>query len=285
MLSTSEYSSSSFFNLLLSRWESTNSLLCIGLDPDLSKMPSSFRDEKKPLDERLFAFNKAVITATHDLVCCYKPQAAFYEQYGVSGLNALYKTVAYIHEAFPEIPVLFDAKRGDIGSTAEAYAISVFDSLRADGVTINPYLGKDSVQPFLDRKEKGIFILAKTSNSGSSDFQNKSVEGMPLYEYVATIVCTKWNSNQNCGLVVGATYPEELRKVRTIIRDMTLLIPGIGAQGGNIQKTVTAGKNAEGTGMIISSSRAILYASVGEDFPEAARHVAKDTNEEINKWR
>jgi orotidine-5'-phosphate decarboxylase len=278
-------SASSFFSLIKNRWEYANTLLCVGLDPDIQKMPQKFRDETLPLSERLILFNKALIDATEEYVCCYKPQSAFYEQYGVEGLLALSETIAYIHERYSDIPVLLDAKRGDVGNTAAAYATTVFDVMKADGVTINPYLGKDSVEPFLKREEKGIIILAKTSNPGSGDFQNKLIDGMPMYEYVATTVFEKWNSRNNCGLVVGATYPEELKKVREIVHDMPLLIPGIGAQGGSIEETVTNGKDSNGTGMIISSSRAILYASSGTDFAEAAGHIALSTKNEINKWR
>lgn len=282
---TAPTSSSSFFSLLQNRWHNTNTLLCVGLDVDIKKMPQNFQDDARSLTERIFAFNKAIIDATHEYVCCYKPQSAFYEQYGVDGLNSLADTINYIHKVYPEVPVLLDAKRGDVGNTADAYAKALFDVLHADAITLNPYLGYDSIEPFIKYTDKGVIILAKTSNPGSGDFQNKTIEGIPLYEYIARTVTKEWNKNNNCGLVVGATYPNELKNVRKIVGDMLLLIPGIGAQGGDIEACVKAGKDSNGTGMIISSSRAILYASSYDDFSDAARDMAKKTRDKINTYR
>ncbi len=186
------------------------------------------------------------------------------------------------------MPVILDAKRGDIGSTAQHYASEAFDRYRADAVTVNPYLGRDSVQPFLDRTDKGVIVLCRTSNPGARDLQDLVVpdkigDGRPLYQHVAQLVARDWNANGNCALVVGATYPDELQEVRAIIGDMSILVPGIGAQGGDVQAVLRNGKNTQGAGLIISSSRAILYAGSGEDFAQAARGEARKLRDEINR--
>lgn len=251
-----------------------NSLLSIGLDPDLGKIPSRLLKIKNPI----FEFNKSVIDATVDLVCCYKPQFAFYASNGLQGIKALIQTITYIHLKYPEIPVLLDAKRGDIEFTAEQYVKEVFDVYRADAVTVNPYLGFDSTKPFLERKDKGIIILCKTSNPGSTDFQDLNLNGIPLYVAVAKKIVA-WNKiYKNCLMVVGATWPEQLRKVREIAPEMFFLVPGIGAQGGDLKKTLENGLRRDKSGLIINSSRGIIFS-------QNPRKEALKLKEEINKYR
>jgi len=254
-----------------------NSLLCVGLDIDLKKIPSSLLNKADPI----FEFNKAIIDNTKDLVCAYKPNMAFYEMYGVYGLQALIKTIEYI--SMQEVPVILDAKRGDIGNTASAYAKSIFEIYKADAATVSPYMGQDSVEPFLENADKGIFILCLTSNPGSRDFQRFG-EKEPLYKTVARKV-KEWNKNGNAGLVVGATNPDELKEIRVMVGDMPILIPGIGAQGGDLAKTVRYGANKKGERAIINSSRGIIFASQGEDFAGSARVAARKLKEEINNYR
>jgi orotidine-5'-phosphate decarboxylase len=258
--------------------ERSNSLLCVGLDPGVAKLPKSARDQ--------FEFNKAIIDATSDLVSSYKPNSAFYEARGAEGVAALKQTCDYLREHHPEIPIIIDAKRGDIGNTNAGYVEYVFDYLGADAVTVAPYMGYESLERFLERADKGIIVLCRTSNEGSGEFQNLSVDGEPLYKYVARQVSEVWNSRGNCSLVVGATYPDELREVRAIVGpDMPLLIPGIGAQGGDLAGTLAAGLGAGRAGLMISSSRGIIFASDGDDFAQAARAEAMKLRDEINKYR
>ncbi len=260
-------------------WHRNNSLLCVGLDPDLEKIPDHLRTAKSPL----FEFNRAIIESTSDLVCAFKPQIAFY---AASGLERdLELTIAYIHENFPGIPVILDAKRGDIGSTAKLYAQEAFDRYGADAVTVNPYLGGDALEPFLDRSDKGVIILCRTSNPGAIDIQDLELNGEKLYRIVARKAAREWNRNGNVLLVVGATYPQELGEIRSLVGNMPLLVPGIGAQGGDIEKAVNNGKTSDGTGMIINSSRGIIYAGKGKDFAQAARTAALQLKEEINRYR
>jgi orotidine-5'-phosphate decarboxylase len=248
------------------------SMVCVGLDSDYEQLPSIVKADQ-PVEEAILRFNCDIVDATHDLVCAYKPNAAFYEAQGADGLRALVRTIRYIHERYPGIPVILDAKRGDIGSTNLGYAQSAFDVIGADAITVNPYLGKEALAPLLARREKGIIVLAKTSNPGSGEFQDLPVGPAqePLYQIVARHVARDWNSNGNCALVVGATYPGELRQVRALVADMPILIPGIGVQGGEIAATVAAGKDSRGRGMIINSARGIIFASRGSDFAGAAR--------------
>jgi orotidine-5'-phosphate decarboxylase len=260
------------------------SLLCVGLDPEPAKFPAHLRGEP----EAIFEFCRAIINATADLACCFKPQIAHFA--ALHAEDALERLIAHIHTAHPGVPVILDAKRGDIGSTAQHYASEAFDRYGADAVTVNPYLGRDSVQPFLDRADKGVIVLCRTSNPGARDLQDLIVPdgiggGRPLYRHVAQLVAREWNANGNCALVVGATYPDELREVREIVGDMTILVPGVGAQGGDVAAVLRNGRNAQGAGLIISSSRAILYASGGEDFAQAARREAQKLRDEINRWR
>lgn len=259
-----------------------DSLVCVGLDPELGKLPVHIASQAEPL----FAFNKEIIDSTADLVCAYKPNSAFYEAYGADGISQLKKTTDYIGNKYPHIPILLDSKRADIGNTNEGYVTHSFDYLGVDAVTLHPYLGQEALKPFLERDDKGCIILCRTSNPGAGEFQDLQVDGKPLYQHVARQVAQRWNKNSNCLLVVGATYPGEMRIVREIAgSDITFLVPGIGAQGGDLEAVMTAGINADRTGLIISSSRGIIYAGEGEDFAAGARQAAQELRDEINKFR
>jgi orotidine-5'-phosphate decarboxylase len=235
------------------------------------------------------AFNRAIIEATADLACCYKPNLAFYEAMGPPGLEVLQRTV----EAVPErLLVIADAKRGDIASTADAYARALFDVYGFDAATVNPYLGTDSLTPFLERPDKGVFILCRTSNAGGADLQaltvsgdSPSAEGHPLYETVAKLARDRWNGNGNVGLVVGATFPEELGRIRELCPRLPFLLPGVGAQGADVAAAVRNALDEDGGGFIINSSRQILYASTGRDYAQAARRAAEALRDEINRAR
>jgi orotidine-5'-phosphate decarboxylase len=270
-----------FTEMLAGAWAKNNSLLCVGLDPDPAKFPAHLQG--KP--DAIFQFCTAIADATADLACAFKPQIAYFAaRRAEDQLEAL---IAHIHAKHPGVPVILDAKRGDIGSTAEQYAIEAFERYQADAVTVNPYMGRDSVEPWLAYNDKGVILLCRTSNPGGSDLQFQKVGsgGTALYELVAEKVAKEWNTTGQCALVVGATFPGEIARVREIVGDLPLLVPGIGAQGGDIEATVNAGKTAAGTGLMINSSRAILYASQGEDFAVAARNVAQETRDAINRWR
>jgi orotidine-5'-phosphate decarboxylase len=268
-----------FIETIRAVWQKNNSLVCVGLDTDVTKIPAHLRKPESPV----FAFNKAIVDATADLVCAYKPQIAYYAAAGAE--DELKETITYVHKKYPAIPVILDAKRGDIGATAEMYAKEVFDRYQADAVTVNPYLGGDTLKPFLERKDKGVIILCRTSNPGAIDIQDLEVNGEKLYRIVAAKAVRQWNDNGNALLVVGATYPKELQEIRAICGDMPLLVPGIGAQGGDVEQAVINGKDREGTGMIINSSRGIIYAGQGEDFADAARRETVRLRDEINKYR
>ena len=260
-------------------WRDNDSLVCVGLDPEIERFPPRIRAEASPI----FQFNRAVIDATADLVCAYKPQFAHYAAYEAE--DQLERTIEYIHRVHPGIPVILDAKRGDIGHTAERYAIEAFERYGADAVTVNPYLGGDSLEPFLRHTERGVLILCRTSNPGAGDLQDLRVEGRPLYQVVAELAARRWNVHGNCLLVVGATYPRELAAVRALVGDMPLLVPGVGAQGGDVEQVVASGCTRSGTGLIVSSSRTILYASGGEDFAQAARAATASLRDQINASR
>jgi orotidine-5'-phosphate decarboxylase len=271
-----------FLEKLDASWVKNNSLLCVGLDPNMDMLPHHLRGSKTPF----FDFNKAIIDAAADLVCAFKPNSAFYEARGAAGIEELKQTCDYIREKYPELPIILDFKRGDIGNTNNHYIKFAFDYLQVDAVTVQPYQGRQAVQPFLDRKDKGVMVLCRTSNVGSDEFQDMLVDGRKLYVHVAEHVRDEWNANGNCQLVVGATYPKELAEIRALVGDkMVFLVPGFGAQGGDLEATVRAGITSSGNGLIINSSRAIIYASDGEDFAEAARSKATASRDEINKYR
>ena len=268
------------FTLELARaWERNDSLLCVGLDPEIERFPRHILAEASPI----FHFNKAIVDATADLVCAYKPQFAHYAAYEAE--DQLERTIEYVHRAYPGVPVILDAKRGDIGNTAERYAIEAFERYGADAVTVNPYLGGDSLEPFLRHAERGVAILCRTSNPGAGDLQDLQVGGRPLYQVVAELAARRWNARGNCLLVVGATYPRELAEVRALVGDMPLLVPGVGAQGGDVEQVVKCGRTLAGTGLIVSSSRALLYASQGADFAQAARAATAHLRDKINASR
>lgn len=267
----------SFKDKLNQRIEKANTLLCIGLDSDKSMLPSFLSSQ--------YMFNKAVIDETHDLVCAYKPNTAFYEAQGAQGIKELKLTCDYLRNNYLDIVIILDAKRADIGNTNESYARFAFDYLGADAITLNPYLGHGALKPFLDRKEKGSIILCKTSNPDACEIQDLSVHGKPLYQIIAEKVVNEWNKNANCGLVVGANYPAELTAVRKIAPDLPFLIPGIGVQGGELKNTVKAGVDKKGENAIINVSRSIIFASRGRNFAKIARNEAEKLRLEINQYR
>jgi len=294
-----------FHALLQNRWDN-GFFACVGLDLDPKKIPEVVLG-KTPA-ERALTFGRVIVSATANFVCAYKLNSAFFEAMGKQGLETLGQLVTFIHQEAPEIPVIMDGKRGDIGNTSSAYAAAAFDFLRADAVTLSPYLGAEALQPFLNRPEKGIIVLCRTSNPGASEFQDLKIgltgeqlhsllngparklgtteswnPQMPLFQYLALRVANHWNVNGNCALVVGATYPEELKVVRQSVGDMPILIPGIGRQGGDLEKTIAAGINSQRQGVIINSSRAIIFASSGEDFAVAARREVMKLHEQISQ--
>lgn len=270
-----------FIQKLSQAWTTNNSLLCVGLDPDVKKFPAELAQQP----DAIYEFCKAIVDATADLACSFKPQIAYFA--ALRAEDQLEAICRYIKATYPQIPIVLDAKRGDIGATAEQYAREAFERYDADAVTVNPYMGFDSVAPYLEWKDRGAIVLCRTSNAGGSDLQFLDVGGKPLYQHVAHLVADKWNSNGQCALVVGATFPNEIAQVRGLIGDMPLLIPGVGAQGGDVESTVKAGRTANGTGMMINSSRAILYAkTMGEEtYAQATRRVALETRDAINLYR
>lgn len=273
-----------FMQSLHQAWQRNDSLVCVGLDPEPAKFPAHLRDQP----DAVYTFCRAIVDATATLVCAYKPQIAHFA--ALRAEDALERLIAHIHDAHPGIPVILDAKRGDIGSTAQHYATEAFERYQADAVTLNPYLGRDSIQPFLDRADKGVILLCHTSNPGAADLQDLIVEStagerLPLYQHLARTIARDWNANGNCALVTGATWPEQLAQVRALVGDMPLLVPGIGAQGGDVEAVLCHGRTADGTGLMISSSRAILYAGNGEDFAAAARQATQALRDQINRCR
>ncbi len=269
-----------FRTLLDAQWDEKK-FLCVGLDTDFEKIPEHLQSSGP--HEGIFAFNTAIVDATKDIASSYKPNSAFYEAYGDQGFAALQATIAYINEVAPEVPVILDAKRADIGNTNNGYIVSAFDYLGADAITVQPYLGAEALAPFLERADKGIIVLCRTSNPGAGELQDIDAGGEPLYMHIARLVSESWNRNRNCGLVVGATYPDEMRTIRAAADDLPFLIPGIGAQGGDLEKTVAAGKDSRGRGMIISASRSITFASSGADFADVARTKAQELHDAIQK--
>lgn len=270
-----------FGELLKTQW-SKGLVISVGLDSDYAQLPNAALIDNN-IEASIFSFNAHIIDATSDLACAYKPNLAFYEAYGDSGLRALRNTIAHIQSIAPDIPVILDAKRADISTTNKGYIKGAFEYFRADAITVNPYLGQEALQPFLDEKNKGIIVLCRTSNPGSGEFQNLPVNGKPLYQIVAQHVAEKWNTHKNCGLVAGATYPEELKIIRDIIGDdLPILIPGIGAQGGDLEKTILASRNQFGTGIIINAARSLIFASNGSDFADAAREATLKLQEKCD---
>ncbi len=268
-----------FMHALQQAWARHDSLVCVGLDPEPAKFPAQLRDDA----DAVFAFCAAIVDATADLVCAFKPQIAHFA--ALRAEETLERLIAHIHAKHPGVPVILDAKRGDIGSTAQHYASEAFDRYRADAVTLNPYLGRDSIAPFLERADKGVILLCRTSNPGGADFQALDCGGAPLYLRVAETIARDWNVHGNCALVCGATWPEELGRVRAVVGDMPLLVPGIGAQGGDVEEVLRHGRTTDGSGLMISSSRAILYAGGGGDFAQAARAATRELRDTINRFR
>jgi len=258
-----------------------NSLVCVGLDSEISKIPNHLQSEQCPQ----FAFNKAIVEATHDLVCAYKPNTAFYEARGDKGIIELKMTCDFIKNNYPEIVIILDAKRADIGNTNNGYVDFAFNYLQADAITLHPYLGQEALKPFLDNQEKGSIILCRTSNPGSGEFQNLEIGDKKIFELVAQKVINEWNKNNNCLLVLGATYPEELQSIRKISDNMFFLVPGIGAQGGDLEKTLASGLNSQKSGLIINSSRGIIFADSSKNFDKTARMETEKLKNEINKHR
>lgn len=307
-----------FRQMLETQWAKGN-FDCVGLDSEFSKIPESLRLDQyyrvqRDLGNVIIRFNRAIVEATRDLVCAYKPNIAFYEAYGAKGIAALERTIEEIHAIAPDVPVILDAKRADCGNTNKAYVNAAFDFFQADAITVHPYLGAEALRPFLDRSDKGVIVLCRTSNQGAGEFQDRKIVltfgelveligdadeandlsgrmswsyptggyRMPMYHYVALRVSRHWNKNGNCALVVGATHPNELREVRGLVGDMPILIPGIGAQGGDVREAASAGKDSRGRGIIVSSSRGIIFASKDGNFAEAARRETEKLHDLIN---
>ena len=254
-----------------------DSLVCVGLDPDLARLPDDLRSDREPL----LAFNRRIVDATHDLCAAYKPQIAFYSALGKEA--ELAASIRYIRERAPAALVILDAKRGDIGNTAEAYAREAFERYDADAVTVNPYMGEDAVLPFLARPDRGAVLLCRTSNPGGHDFQDLVIDGLPLYRRVALRAAARWNRHGNLMLVVGATRPQEMAELRRAHPELSFLVPGIGAQGGDLEGTLSAGLDAGGKGLLVSSSRAVIYAGGGTS--AAIREAAQELNGAINRRR
>jgi len=258
-----------------------NSLLCVGLDTDLEKIPQYLKNYENPI----FSFNKQIVDSTHNLVCAYKPQIAYYSALGIKGMRSLLKTIEYVKTKHPEIPIILDAKRADIASTSEQYAKEVFDVFMADAVTVNPYFGLDALIPFLQRKDKGIFVIGRTTNRSANDFQDLMLNGKPLYMHVAEKV-VRWNKTyNNCLMVVAATWDNELKKIRKIAPDMFFLVPGIGTQGGDLNKVLKNGLRKDKSGLILNISRAIIYSASNKEFGKSARQKAQEYKDLINKYR
>ena len=257
------------------RMEAVGSLLCVGLDPELDRIPARFRGEEQPQ----FAFNRWIIEQTHPYAVAYKPNMAFYEVRGAQGLKELELTMGYLRSEHPDIPTICDAKRGDIGNSNRGYAVSIFDGMGFDAVTLNPYLGKEALAPFLERRDKVCIILCRTSNPGAGEFQDLKSDSRPLWETVALRVSADWNIAGNCMLVVGATFPKEIKRIRAIAPTIPFLVPGVGAQGGNVAAVISEGLDTQGKGLLISSSRAILFS---QD-PAVAARILRDVINEARK--
>jgi orotidine-5'-phosphate decarboxylase len=271
-----------FTAMLHSTQSAHDSMLCVGLDPEPSKFPGAWQGDAA----RIFDFCASIVDATRDLVCAFKPQIAYFAAHRAEA--QLERLIEHIHRVAPGVPVILDAKRGDIGATAEQYAIEAFERYSADALTLSPFMGYDSIEPYLRHADKGLILLCRTSNPGGSDLQSQALaSGERLYEHIARLAAGPWNRGGQLGLVVGATFPEEIARVRALAPTLPLLIPGIGAQGGDAQATVRAGwRGGDKPGpIIVNSSRAILYASAGADHAQAARRVAQSTREQLNAAR
>jgi len=282
-----------FREMLEKKWDE-DKFVCVGLDSEFERIPAHVGNKEAGVFSSIVEFNRKIIESTKDLVCAYKPNIAFYEAHGSEGLSALQETTRSIRSIAPDVSVILDAKRADIGNTNAGYVKMAFEYLKADAITVHPYLGSEALRLFLECADKGIFVLCRTSNPGAGEFQDTWVRTgsteaekfyQPLYRIVAYSVAIQWNMNGNCNLVVGATYPKELQEIRAIVGDMPILIPGVGAQGGDVEQTVKAGKDSHGRGMIINSSRGIIFASNGRDFAEAARRETLKLHNLINQYR
>lgn len=259
-----------------------NSLLCVGLDPDMGKLPTHLQGGKTAFSE----FCAAIVDATADLVCAFKPNSAFFEAHGPEGLEELKRVCDHIKTNYPETPIILDFKRGDIGNTNNYYVEFAFTYLGVDAVTVHPYFGKESLTAYLDQTDKGVIVMCRSSNPGGGELQDLKVDGQKLFLAIADKVTHDWNSAGNCLLMIGATYPEEMAETRQLVGDdMVFLVPGLGAQGGDAGAFVKAGTNKQGRGLVISSSRDIIYQSVGQDFAKAARARAQAVRDEINEYR
>lgn len=258
-----------------------NSLLCIGLDSDFDHIPSFVKKENDPQ----FSFNKAIIDETYNLVSAYKPNSAFYEALGNKGVAQLKMTCDYIHSHYPDIPIILDAKRGDIGNTNKGYASFAFEFLKADAVTVMPYMGIESLKAFFAYKDRGIIVGCHSSNPGGKEFQDLVFEGIPLYKIVAKNLMKQYGDNPNTMIFMGATYPEQIKEIREIVNDMTLLIPGLGSQGGDTEKTIKAGLNADKAGLILNASRSIIFSSDTIDYAKMAKKEALGLHKIINNYR
>jgi len=283
-----------FMEMMRGQWQKDN-FVCVGLDSEIGKIPAHLRrvEADNPIRHLQFHFNGKIINATGNLVCAYKLNIAFYEELGEDGWASLKRTVEFIRQRFPNVPVILDAKRGDIGNTNLGYVRAAFGYLDADAITVSPYLGQEALKPFLEMKDRGIVVLCRTSNPGAGEFQDLRVlqidernrTSKPLYQIVAKHVAEEWNANGNCAIVAGATCPEELGEIRKIVGDLPILIPGVGAQGADVEKTVAAGRDSRGQGMIINSSRGIIFASNKEDFDVVARQKTIELRDLINRYR
>ena len=278
-------SDSTFLQKIAHRWKD-GFFLCVGLDGSYDKLPQSFQSQL--VEDALFEFNRAIIEATAEYAACFKPNIAFYEQSGPPGLIALKRTCDWLHDHYPDLPVLIDAKRGDLASTNESYAVALFDYYRADAVTVQPYLGIGALAPFVERADRGVFVLCRTSNPDSAELQSLPVgtNGEPLYLHVARAAAGPvWNRHRNLGLVAGATHPVELGQIRRAAPDLPLLIPGVGAQGGELLAVLENGLDERGAGILVNASRAIIYASAGDDFAQAARLEAARLSQAMQQGR
>lgn len=277
-------STRSFNTLLAKKWREKK-FVCVGLDSDYSQLPLSVKKNSSPY-KAILNFNRQIVDAVSDLVCAYKIQVSFYEAQGMDGLKALQETISYIQKNYSAIPVILDAKRGDIENSNTGYTKAIFENLGVDAVTVNPYLGEEALKPFLDYKDKGIIVLVKTSNPGGGEFQDLKVgpKNRPLYLLIAQRVADFWDKNGNCGVVVGATYPQQLKEVRKIIGDIPILIPGIGSQGAELKTTIEAGQNSRGLGIIINSSRSIIFACANKDFAKYAKIATKSLDQQIKSY-